>query len=730
MQYTFIPGDDIPAESFQTIDPDNPVAQSPAQLIGANLFEKVIFDILLVGGGGSAGRIYSTNYYSGGGGGGGLVYIENKFIKPASYPIVVGNGGAGKSNNGDGNNGEDTTGFNLTAKGGGGGGGGETGNGKAGGCGGGANAYASDVKKGGVANQKSQAGDSGLYGFGENGADSVSSGRAGGGGGALSAGNVAPSNNGVGAGGTGKNVFGTVYSTGGNGGNSDGANGGANTGNGGNARYGDYNSGAGGSGIVVVRYLTSSKPASITITGGTITVVGDYTYHTFTSNGTLEISSTDYATVLQNFIDLANGDNNGKFTANIDGVVYEDIFVSSRIDSSDDFSSDLSKWTITQGGSSYFSIISGKLHVIDMENNQDCRIELNTTFSPNLKYIFEWNNVYLPSSGFNTCSYIFGLSSFYFSYDADQQKIYIYENNSNVQEISMAYNSTHSFKIEFLGDGKALFYIDGSLVRTGTYTASTTQTLFISINDDYGMSGDLTFEEVVAYRTVISYDEIATELQTVIRAATSKLETVVWNTDHFEITSTLSGKNSGSSVLKLQSPTTGTDISGAGYLDLGANATEVAGDGDDYKLVRLDENGNILKSKILSSFKTISSIYTRTSALTERSTQATEYTKLKEIEFNDVAGTIQVSFDLKSGSSSAGRSAYGRIYKNGVAVGTERSTLSTSYVVYTEDIAVVPGDLIQLYCKQQNASYVAYCQNFKLNYDFKMNVEENVVNTN
>jgi len=29
------------------------------------------------------------------------------------------------------------------------------------------------------------------------------------------------------------------------------------------------------------------------------------------------------------------------------------------------------------------------------------------------------------------------------------------------------------------------------------------------------------------------------------------------------------------------------------HLDLGANATEVAGDGDDYKLVRLDEDGKI-----------------------------------------------------------------------------------------------------------------------------------------
>ena len=91
----------------------------------------------------------------------------------------------------------------------------------------------------------------------------------------------------------------------------------------------------------------------------------------------------------------------------------------------------------------------------------------------------------------------------------------------------------------------------------------------------------------------IDENDIALKVQTAIRTATGKLETVVWDTDHFEITSTISGKNNGSSVLRLTAPTTGTDISGAGYLDLGANATEVAGEGDDYKLVRLDENGQV-----------------------------------------------------------------------------------------------------------------------------------------
>ena len=92
--------------------------------------------------------------------------------------------------------------------------------------------------------------------------------------------------------------------------------------------------------------------------------------------------------------------------------------------------------------------------------------------------------------------------------------------------------------------------------------------------------------------SAISSEYVGSVIQTAIRARTGKLETVVWDTDHFEIASSISGKTT-SSILKLTAPTTGTDISGAGYLDLGENATEVAGTGDDYKLVRLDEDRQI-----------------------------------------------------------------------------------------------------------------------------------------
>ena len=94
---------------------------------------------------------------------------------------------------------------------------------------------------------------------------------------------------------------------------------------------------------------------------------------------------------------------------------------------------------------------------------------------------------------------------------------------------------------------------------------------------------------------VINQDDIATAVQTAIRTKTSKEESVIWDTDHFEIY--CDGGRS-TSILKLESPTTGTDISGAGFLDLSDNATEIAGAGDDYKLVRLDRDGKINKEVI------------------------------------------------------------------------------------------------------------------------------------
>jgi hypothetical protein len=106
----------------------------------------------------------------------------------------------------------------------------------------------------------------------------------------------------------------------------------------------------------------------------------------------------------------------------------------------------------------------------------------------------------------------------------------------------------------------------------------------------------------------------------------------------------------------------------------------------------------------------------RVSADTERSYMGETYAKLKEIVSN-MTGTMRVSFDLKN-SSDSGPPIRARIYVNGVAVGLERFSYSTTYTTYTEDITIRQGDLIQIYAQGTSTQY-AIVQNFRVFYDVR-----------
>jgi len=105
----------------------------------------------------------------------------------------------------------------------------------------------------------------------------------------------------------------------------------------------------------------------------------------------------------------------------------------------------------------------------------------------------------------------------------------------------------------------------------------------------------------------------------------------------------------------------------------------------------------------------------KVSADTERGTGGYgSYEKKKEIQLN-VRGTVRVKFDLKTANVLA--TAYGRIFKNGVAVGTEQTNDTTEYVTKTEDIAGWErGDKLQLYLMVEEA-YGALAQNLRLYWD-------------
>jgi hypothetical protein len=255
-------------------------------------------EVLVVAGGGGGG-VGSNG--GGGGGAGGLIY-NSAFSITSATTVTVGAGGAGSVGRGIGTSGSNSVFGTLTATGGGRGGGQYQDAGVSGGSGGGST-YFNATRAAGTSGQ-GNAGGAGAYALGK----PVQNDQGGGGGGAGAAGSDGPGSSGAGgAGGIGLqfSISGTpTYYAGGGGGSSNdttsvsvgGSGGGgaggstgtlsgvagtANTGGGGGAgNGGGGNGGAGGSGVVIVRYFGTARA-----TGGTITSVGGYTIHTFTTVG-------------------------------------------------------------------------------------------------------------------------------------------------------------------------------------------------------------------------------------------------------------------------------------------------------------------------------------------------------------------------------------------------------------------------------------------------------------
>lgn len=91
---------------------------------------------------------------------------------------------------------------------------------------------------------------------------------------------------------------------------------------------------------------------------------------------------------------------------------------------------------------------------------------------------------------------------------------------------------------------------------------------------------------------------------------------------------------------------------------------------------------------------------TLATAATERNSASTTYTKVKEF-LMPKSGTVRVGWNMKAFSGTTG---YARVYVNGVAVGSEESTTSTSNVAKTSDVTVAGGDLVQLYYRNDPGS--------------------------
>ena len=105
-----------------------------------------------------------------------------------------------------------------------------------------------------------------------------------------------------------------------------------------------------------------------------------------------------------------------------------------------------------------------------------------------------------------------------------------------------------------------------------------------------------------------------------------------------------------------------------------------------------------------------------TSDDTEETTASAIYEKRKEFTVYGT-GTYRVKFDLRGYSSP--ENGYGRIYKNGVAYGTEQVVADENFVTKSEDLIFEYGDTVELWA--HTVTMNAAVKNYRL-YGFPSNV--------
>lgn len=95
-------------------------------------------------------------------------------------------------------------------------------------------------------------------------------------------------------------------------------------------------------------------------------------------------------------------------------------------------------------------------------------------------------------------------------------------------------------------------------------------------------------------------------------------------------------------------------------------------------------------------------------------TASASLTKVKEIEvtYLPLDTTLRTALSLKTTNGSYAAGA--RIYVNGGALGTTRSTSLTTFQTYAEDLVFNSGDLIQLYIQQVNGYDFCHSELFQV----------------
>lgn len=132
----------------------------------------------------------------------------------------------------------------------------------------------------------------------------------------------------------------------------------------------------------------------------------------------------------------------------------------------------------------------------------------------------------------------------------------------------------------------------------------------------------------------------------------------------------------------------------------------------DDKIVTLDAMGGSVIPKEVSD-----NLRNSHDAEVDTSTTGAAYAKIKTMTFtNGIKGNLRVKFDLKDNASYVG---YGRVYKNGVALGAIK-TGTDNYVTESEDIdvgTIAAGETLELWGKAEHASAHVFVKNFRCYYD-------------
>jgi len=154
--------------------------------------------------------------------------------------------------------------------------------------------------------------------------------------------------------------------------------------------------------------------------------------------------------------------------------------------------------------------------------------------------------------------------------------------------------------------------------------------------------------------------------------------------------------------------------------DYSANVTAIKAKTDMLPASPANEAGNVatVKTKIdqLDLPVAVASANLRNSNNVEKTTQSVVYIKVKEIVINSDMSGVRIKFDMKIDNVLG--IATGRIYKNGVSIGTEQTDGTAVYQVFSEDLTgFVKGDMIQIFAKVDNAARTASVRNLQLFYD-------------